>query len=582
MGRALIFALAFCLLFLAFPLVGGAPASGYYEDYEITVEARADRSMRVQESLTYRNTLPRTVKLPITKTIPSPDVENVQVWDYQGPLEFEVSKTEEDTTISFETPWISPRQRYSYHLSYSVSGVVRGVGVEYRVYFWGINFSIRCDNFTLVLKGPSETYPFSCRPQAELASMDPPTWRYSASFDEGESFGGLRARFYEHPAYYLVSLSYTMTGLEKTDRIILDTTVLNPGVRWQFSSIALSSSPPTGSYLDADNNLHLFFDFQDPEGPLSVSVQLLYETDVHDPRLEATDVGSFGDIPNGLDTYTLSDNRWWLSDHPLISQRADQISAGEANVYVVAEEIVSFVTDWLEYEEQDERRGSLWAYTNRRGDCSEYTDLTIALARSAGIPSRAAYGWGYENENLRGHAWAELYFPGQEWQPVDPTWIATGGDYFAKLGPIHLTRSLRGVETTEGWMRLMFYGAEPEYDEDWVVEPISDQTAAQLYLSAAELHLSLASAMLEGIENTELEAELRAAEGEISAARASADPVEISNHCKSSILHSNRVIEALGKPPAFERGLGIFELLLIGLVAGLLAGAAGVLLKRLG
>ena len=262
-------------LLSAVPPASGAPLKGYYKNYLVTVEVENDRSMRIQEEITYHNTS-GTVRLTLSKTIPNENVENVEVSDSQGTLNYEISQTDSSTTISFETRWISPGDDYTYYINYVVPNSVSGTGIEYRAYYWGNTFNIRCENFTLTMRGPPGTYPFLSTPEAELLSLDPPTWRYSTSFGKGERFEGFRGRFYEHPAYYLITLSYLITGLGETKSLTFDIIALNPDDNWQFSSIVSSSPASSGSYFDDDNNLHLLFTVEDLETGevISVTVQL--------------------------------------------------------------------------------------------------------------------------------------------------------------------------------------------------------------------------------------------------------------------------------------------------------------------
>ena len=59
----------------------------------------------------------------------------------------------------------------------------------------------------------------------------------------------------------------------------------------------------------------------------------------------------------------------------------------------------------------------------RVGDCTEHTQLFIALARSVGIPAREVSGLAYMGDGYRcfvWHAWAEVALDGH-WVQVDPT-----------------------------------------------------------------------------------------------------------------------------------------------------------------
>lgn len=58
----------------------------------------------------------------------------------------------------------------------------------------------------------------------------------------------------------------------------------------------------------------------------------------------------------------------------------------------------------------------------RKGTCSEYTNLFIALMRHKGIPARMAVGYIYMPQNYfeGSHAWAECYLKEYGWFTVDP------------------------------------------------------------------------------------------------------------------------------------------------------------------
>ncbi|TVP59218.1 MAG: transglutaminase domain-containing protein [Gemmatimonadales bacterium] len=59
------------------------------------------------------------------------------------------------------------------------------------------------------------------------------------------------------------------------------------------------------------------------------------------------------------------------------------------------------------------------ALEDRRGDCMEHTTLYLALARSVGLPARAAVGLVYLDGRFFYHAWPEVWLG--EWVAMDPT-----------------------------------------------------------------------------------------------------------------------------------------------------------------
>ena len=89
-----------------------------------------------------------------------------------------------------------------------------------------------------------------------------------------------------------------------------------------------------------------------------------------------------------------------------------------------ADAIFSWVSSSLEYTGYVKSdRGALYALNERRGDCTEYSYLYTALARSADIATRPIGGFvTAENAVLRArdiHNWAEVNLDGK-WRVVDP------------------------------------------------------------------------------------------------------------------------------------------------------------------
>lgn len=74
--------------------------------------------------------------------------------------------------------------------------------------------------------------------------------------------------------------------------------------------------------------------------------------------------------------------------------------------------------------------GPKYALQNGKGDCTEYSDLMIALCRVNNLPARRVSGYTVKRESndalskifkFGSHAWVEVYFEGMGWVPFDPT-----------------------------------------------------------------------------------------------------------------------------------------------------------------
>lgn len=81
--------------------------------------------------------------------------------------------------------------------------------------------------------------------------------------------------------------------------------------------------------------------------------------------------------------------------------------------------------------------GALHALQARRGDCTEYADLVVALARANGIPARMVGGYVTDRDSTPRpqdyHNWAELYVHGA-WRLADAqkqNWLTPHDQYIA-------------------------------------------------------------------------------------------------------------------------------------------------------
>ncbi len=110
-------------------------------------------------------------------------------------------------------------------------------------------------------------------------------------------------------------------------------------------------------------------------------------------------------------------------ESPDLQKLAREIRGDEQDPAKIVHEMIEWVGENLEYRSVDSATtGSTLA--TREADCSEYTQLTIALCRSLGIPAREVMGPVFVGDQYGGHAWAEVFI--DRWYEFDPTW---GIDY---------------------------------------------------------------------------------------------------------------------------------------------------------
>jgi len=569
------------------PPVKAPPSQTYYELAELRYSINTDRTLDADEGFTFVNSSPTSVKLTIKKTIPTTYVENVRVWDSVGDLTYNRETVMENTIISFETRWIGRGTHYTYNISYTAMGskITSGSGAEYRVNLGGVTAGdFPYQRHVVRIQGPAGSKIFLKNPDnAQSLEDDPPIVQYETSIGAPGSFDGLEVHFYTQPAYFKLTLTehFINQSADISKNVTFDT-ILFAHSPSQFAAFAGANLPVKTMYLDDENNWHGVFDIGDiqPWQSKNLNIELIYVGSVYTPDISENDVGTVADVPAGLSSY-LEAREYWEVNNSNIQQRANQIVGTETNAYEVARLIVEYVSDYVTYEITAQRKGALQTLLSGWGDCDCFSDLTIALSRAVGLPARMDFGWGYQ-ENLVGHAWVEFYLPSKGWQPADPTWAKTSGDYLFNLDPIHLLRYVRGISSSESASKYTWYDAKPSIvGENATLLSLMKSEAAQVLVQAGESTINVASDMLASQPDEALAQALNLARVKLEQAKvASADDAILLS--QEAIDHANTVIGVLGKSP--EAGL-IFPidlryLVLILAVLISVAGAVAILIHK--
>lgn len=150
------------------------------------------------------------------------------------------------------------------------------------------------------------------------------------------------------------------------------------------------------------------------------------------PRIDQRMVGE--DFPPEVQKYTLAVPGLFESDDDEIRAFADRVVGQERNPYSKAKRILDAVKGHLTYARQHVEHSALWAYHSGVGDCTEYSNLYIALARASGIPAKAITGVVYEDGRSDEHVWVLIYLPNVGWVALDPQRPCSLG----KIGYTHI------------------------------------------------------------------------------------------------------------------------------------------------
>jgi len=111
----------------------------------------------------------------------------------------------------------------------------------------------------------------------------------------------------------------------------------------------------------------------------------------------------------------------------LPAELAVQVSSGKTSQLERARAIYDYVFETMRYDKTGTGWGHgdvLWACDSKRGNCTDFHSLFIAMARSQGIPARFEIGFPLPPDKTSSeiagyHCWAEFFNPQNGWIPVD-------------------------------------------------------------------------------------------------------------------------------------------------------------------
>ena len=114
------------------------------------------------------------------------------------------------------------------------------------------------------------------------------------------------------------------------------------------------------------------------------------------------------------------------SANPQIVALAGKLSQGQGTVCQQVRAFYDYIGNNLVYTYNGANWGAQAALGPMGSDCTEYTDLLVALSRARGIPARYFEGLLYLDNNTATlarmeHAWPDVYMPTAGWVALDPT-----------------------------------------------------------------------------------------------------------------------------------------------------------------
>lgn len=109
----------------------------------------------------------------------------------------------------------------------------------------------------------------------------------------------------------------------------------------------------------------------------------------------------------------------FAADNPRVKDQAKQIAGSDRDAWKVARKLADWTFKNLEWKHVTSADAARTLAT-READCSEFSALFVAMARSLGLPARMVSGLAYSGNSFGGHAWVEVWVG--KWIELDPTW----------------------------------------------------------------------------------------------------------------------------------------------------------------
>ena len=234
---------------------------------------------------------------------------------------------------------------------------------------------------------------------------------------------------------------------------------------------------------DEYGNQYAEFDFSGQPAGTTQTVKIDYRVKVNELAYNLS--ACKGQLPDEFNQPELHIE----SDNPQIVALAGELSHGKGNACQQVRAFYEYIGNTLVYTDNGANWGAQAALGPMGADCTEYTDLLVALSRAKGIPARYFEGLLYLDKGTGAiakveHAWPDAYMPGVGWVALDPTLgrVKVNRDtYFAHYTPDHIIVTLGASPSVlrggSYWTHLYWPGNSTriQVTGDWKIELVSSQ-----------------------------------------------------------------------------------------------------------
>lgn len=416
-----------------------ADSQNYSTSYDTTYTIAPDGTTHASMKIGLKNTTSKYYASSYKLLIGFDDVSTIRGFDNEGAITPILKRADDgyQVELQFNDKVVGVGNTLYFTLSFDTKSIAKKQGDVWVVNIPSTANQEAFSDFKITVKPPAVF--------GEASLTRPESKNGSLSFTKDELGAAGVSIIFGNQQTYLYDLTY---HLKNNNVFPIKTEIaLPPSTNYQESTLSMIVPKPENITRDADGNWMAQYSMSPGE---KVDVRAKGTTQVFlTPKPAAL-------TTQQKELYTKEQPYWQAT--PEVKKLASELRTPE--------KIYEYVTKTLRYDFS--RRGS---DRNRLGAkdilkhpdhavCLEFTDLFIALARSAGIPAREVDGYAFtDNESERPlslvpdilHAWPEYYdFEKKTWVMIDPTWGNTtnGMDYFSHLDLDHVTYAIKGASSS--------------------------------------------------------------------------------------------------------------------------------------
>ena len=500
--------LIFVLLLLTLPTTASADGE-FQTDYDVNYKVDEKGHTEIIQTITLENKTANYYADRFELKIGSIKVEGVKAQDGTGAIEPQVKFEENVSTIALKLNErvIGLGKKVTINLSYSSAELVTKSGQIWEISIPRLAKSPDLYNYSAQITVPRSFGPVAFTiPEPKTQSETSKTQIFT--FDKDQlTASGISISFGQNQVFKF-TLNYFLENSNLT--AATGEITLPPDNNYQKIVLSKIEPEPENIIVDEDGNFIAKYKLA-PKKQINITARGYVE--VFSKPFRNIDTK----LTDGEKEKYLQPQSYWETDSAQIKEKAQDLKTPE--------EIYKFVVDYLKYSDSRlnlakiDRLGALAAMNDpNRAVCMEFTDLFIALSRTAGIPAKEIVGYAYtQNTRLRPlsfaaqgdllHAWPAYWDDELGWVQVDPTWGSTSGglDFFNKMDFNHVTLAQRGLSSTLPYPAGSF---KKQQDENKKTVDITFADQLPYKTSTPELSLSAPQFAISGIP-IKLEAQVK-------------------------------------------------------------------------